>query len=273
MDPFFQLKTLEYRLPGLDKAYTLLHISDLHLHEWDKESTEDEKNEAEYQTHRWEKTRFAFAKAFGDSTEPEHVQPMAGYLNRYVELANELEPDALVITGDLLECHTAANIRCLSRSLAKLNMPYIWARGNHEMEDFDDYAAFMGDHREWQALPLGKLKLIALNNTEQKVSAEGLAHFREEAEDGCTPVLLMHIPVMTDANRAFFEKLDPYYNMSAKQDSAFMEYLTSDACPVKLYLCGHIHGHITSEFVPGKWEVTASSAMLGCGNIIRLLPE
>lgn len=273
MDPFFQLSTFEYHLKGLEKPYTILHISDLHIAAWDEGNTEEEIATAKKQQANWEGGRKYFAKIFGDSTAPEHVVPLDGLLQRFIDLANEMLPDAVVISGDLLESITQSNFRYLHKTMSQFKVPYLWARGNHEMEDREDFAEFMGEHRECQTLQLGKLKLIALNDTEQKVSEEGLDRFKEEAEDGCVPVLVMHIPVMTESNRDFFEGLDSYYNMSASNDPAFMDYLTSAECPVSLYLCGHIHGLYSSEFAPGKTELTATSAMLGGGNIIRLLPD
>ncbi len=277
MDPFFQLREFSFHLRGLDSAYTILHISDIHLAEWDEESSPEELAYAKEATASWENGRFNFARSFGDSTDEAHVIALHGYLERWIDLANEMKPDVVLCTGDLMERITEPNMRYLRKMLPRFAAPFLWVRGNHDGGDERAYIPFMGEHPAWQVFRLGKLKLILLDNSKKEVTADQLTHLRKEAEDGCIPVLAAHIPIRTEANDTVMSKVGQYFTITkegcASDTRAFLEYITAPECPIRLFLCGHVHGCMISQYAEGKTQLTATSTMLGGGNIIRLLPE
>ena len=277
MDPFFQLREFDFTMPGLDREYKLLHISDIHLAEWDVDCTPEEIAYGKEATASWEKGRFNFARAFGDSVDEVHVIPLHGYLQKWIELANEIKPDVILCTGDLMERITSPNLRCLKEMLPRFEAPFLWVRGNHDGGEESEYIPFMGEHPAWQVFRLGKLKLILLDNSKKEITADQLAHLREEAEDGCLPVLAAHIPIRTEENDAVMAKVGEYFTIAkdgAVPDTrAFLEYITAPECPISLFLCGHVHGCMISQYAEGKTQLTATSTMLGGGNIIRLLPQ
>ena len=134
----------------------------------------------------------------------------------------------------------------------------------------------MGQHPDWQVHRVGKLKLILIDDSQKEVTAEQLTHLREEAEDCCLPILAAHIPIHTEKNDEVMAKVSNYFTISADDCTAdtrdFLKYITSPACPINFLLCGHVHGCMLSQYAEGKTQLTASSAMLGGGNIIRFIP-
>ena len=275
-DPFFQLNEYEFRVPGLERTYTFLHISDVHISAPDYETDPEEKAKLEKSVSNWESGRISFAKAFHESCAPEHLIPLNGYFDRWVEFANELNPDALLCTGDLFDFYAEADVRYLRDALSKLKPDFLWVPGNHEVDDRPAFREFMGEDRSLQIRRYGKLKLLGLNDAAKTVTAAQTARLREEAEDGCYPILLAHIPLRTAANDRALESIGAYYSIhqgeSDSETEAFLAYLTAPECPIREVFCGHIHGAQVTTLAEGKVQITASAAMIGGGNLLRFIP-
>jgi len=278
MDSFFQLHNETIALKGLDRDYSILHISDVHLHEFDASSSREERDTALKSNRHWEKLRLKFGERFHESMSKNHLVTMTGYFERFVKLINQLSPDVVVITGDLMEEYSDSNIRYLSRQLPKIKVPVLLVQGNHERGEQPAWNLLYGAHPDWQALNIGKLKLIALNNSQHTVSKEAVLALVAEASanDGQVPVLCTHIPFCTPDCAAYWDAMEPYFTI--RQDdcdtdsTAFFNYFLSSACPITLNLCGHIHGRSTTTLCPGKQQMTASSAMLGGCTLLTLTP-
>lgn len=276
-DPFFQLNEYEFRVPGLDREYTFLHISDVHISAPDYETDPAAKAELEKSVANWEQGRVHFARAFREDASPEHLIPLNGYFDRWITFANELKPDAVLCTGDLFDYYADADVRYLRDALAKLETDFLWVPGNHEADDRPAFREFMGNERSLQIRRYGKLKFLGLSDAKKSVTADQTERLKAEAEDGCYPILLAHIPLRTAANDRELESIGAYYSIhqgeSDPETEAFLAYITSPECPVREVFCGHIHGAQVTSLAEGKTQITASAAMIGGGNLLRYKPE
>lgn len=281
MDPYFQLTETTIALPGLDRPYTLLHISDLHLMEADERSTEEERAEAEKENQHWEKGALDFAEIFGDSTDPVHQPGQKGILERFLNLTAELKPDALIMTGDTMEYYSESNERYLRGKMAACPVPYMMVRGNHELDDHPLWKELCGPSDEVRTLQVGNLKLIGLDDASHEVSGSALKALQAKTEcavqNGQVPVLCYHVPVWTEADADLWKKLGEYFTVDPAVSKGstldFIHWLKDPECPIRLTLCGHIHGRSETHLSPQTLQLTASSAMLGSGNLIHLVPE
>lgn len=279
MDKFFQIRNLSVPLPGLDRAYTILHFTDLHICERDAQSSREDAEASARCNRHWEQLRYSFAAEFGDSTAPEHCISLKGYMDRFVNLANELSPDAVVITGDAMDIYTDSNVRYLERTAAKIHAPTALLRGNHERGDHPEYRRLYGDHPDFRILNVGALKLLLIDDSAKKVSAETLAEVQKAASGNGTAILCSHIPFYTPSSAAYWDTLEPYYTVNPADSDcdddtrAFVSYIASPDCPVMLHLCGHIHGFSRTELSPGRLQLTATSAMFGGCTLLTLTPE
>ncbi len=279
-DPYFQFKEYVHPTKGLDREVTVLHISDLHLIVSDENSTEEWKAFAQKQRDAWKGVRLSFAKLYGDSTdEPHLIQPEDG-LHKFIALANETRPDLLLLTGDMLNDFSTETIGYLGDALAKLQVPYMWVRGNHEIGNDDAYAPYTQGNISVQKTVCGKLHLLGLDDAKRKVTSVQLDALRSAVNDvtaaGGIPVLAMHIPVRTPLNADAVSHFDPYFLLGGEgtddDSKAFLEYLQSADCPISTVLCGHVHGHHMSTFAEGKQQICCSSSMVGCAVVHRFTP-
>ena len=280
-DPYFQFKEYVHPTSGLENDVTILHISDLHLIVSDENSTEEWKTYAQKQRDAWVGVRLSFAKLYGDSTdEPHMIAPEEG-LHKFVALANETKPDLLLLTGDMLNDFSQETIDYLGEALAKLEVPYMWVRGNHELGNDDAYASYMQALAPVQTATLGKLRLLGLDDAKRKISAPQLDALKSAVNDateaGEVPVLAMHIPVRTSLNADAVSHFDPYFLLGGEgtddDSKAFLDYLQDADCPIRTVLCGHVHGHHVSSFAEGKQQICCSSSMVGCAVVHRFVAD
>jgi 3',5'-cyclic AMP phosphodiesterase CpdA len=124
--------------------------------------------------------RFGIAMLVAQVSDP-HVteagaSPGAG-VDSYVRLASTLRriaelvprPEAIVLSGDLVEAGTAAEYARLAGVLAASPIPVHVMAGNHDDRDalagaFPDHAERFGDHGLHYALDLGPLRLVMLDS-------------------------------------------------------------------------------------------------------------
>lgn len=276
-DPYFQVTEYVHPTKGLDREVTVLHISDLHLIVSNENSTDEWKAFAQKQRDAWKGVRLSFAKLYGDSTDDPHlIQPEDG-LPKFIALANEKKPDLLLMTGDMLNDFSVETIDFLGDALAKLQIPYMWVRGNHEIGNDDAYAPYTQGNIPVQTVCVGNLRMLGLDDAGRKVTAAQFDALKSAVNDaksaGDVPVLAMHIPVRTPHNADAVSHFDPYFLLGGEgtdgDSMAFLDYLGSDGCPISTVLCGHVHGHHVSDFADGKQQICCSSSMVGCAVLHR----
>lgn len=278
-DPYFQVKEYLIPLQGLDEEVQIFHMSDLHLIVTDENSTEEWKAFAAKQRDAWKGVRLSFAKLYGDSCdEPHLIQPEEAWA-KYVSLVNEKKPHGFLMTGDMLNDFSTETIDFLGDGLKDVRIPWMWVRGNHEVNNDEAYLPYVGE-APVQLLRMGKLSLLGIDNARKKIPRQlgeaVKAVARQEAEDGNVPVLAMHIPVKTPYNTAETAIFNPYFLLGGddvdEESQEFLAYLQEPSCPIRGLLCGHVHGHHVSEYAPGKKQICCSSAMVGACALLRFVP-
>ena len=279
-DPYFQVKPYEIPLRGLTSEVQLFHMSDLHLIVADENSTPQWQEHAKKAKDAWQGVRLSFAKLYGDSCDEAHLIQPEDALPKYVELVNEKRPDAMLMTGDMLNDYSPETIAYLGDALAKVEILWMWVRGNHELGNDEAYRPYMKDGALVQILEMGNLTLIGIDNSPKKVSAAQAQAVKDAAEqaarDGKVPVLTMHIPIKTPCTEQSTSIFDPYFLLGSgdvdADSAAFLAYLQEESCPIAAILCGHVHGHHVSEYVPGKMQICCSSSMVGACSLLRFIP-
>ncbi|KVU29770.1 phosphodiesterase [Burkholderia ubonensis] len=180
----------------------------------------------------------------------------AAALARCIARLNALEPrpDAVLVTGDLVDFGRDDEYRHLRDLLAPLEIPYYLMVGNH-----DDRAALrraFADRPEWQdgefvqyAFDVGAVRVLALDSQVPGASAGDLCDARlawlaaqlDASRDRPVIVALHHPPFASGIGHMDALRLAPA--AAAKLDALLRGYPN-----VERVLCGHVHRTMFARF-------------------------
>jgi 3',5'-cyclic AMP phosphodiesterase CpdA len=169
--------------------------------------------------------------------------------------ALEPRPDAVVVTGDLVDLGSLVEYEALKQLLAPLPMPVYLLVGNHDdraalREVFDDHAYLHTDGEfVHYAVDVGPLRLIALDSQLPQQSGGLLCETRLTwldaqlaAADGKPVVLaLHHPPFISGIGHMDQQRLDP---TSADRLAAIVRRYPN----VERVICGHVHRPVFTRF-------------------------
>jgi 3',5'-cyclic-AMP phosphodiesterase len=181
----------------------------------------------------------------------------AAHLARCVERLNALapRPEAVVITGDLVDLGSVEEYRHLKALLAPLAMPYYLLVGNHDERGalravFDDHAYLrQGGEFVQYAVDIGSLHLIALDSQVPRQSSGALCDARlawleaalEAARGKPVVVALHHPPFVSGIGHMDSQRLDV---AAAERLAAIVGQHPN----VERVICGHVHRPIFTRF-------------------------
>jgi len=173
------------------------------------------------------------------------VAPMAENLIRVVAHINSLQPDVVLVSGDITHNGLPEEARLAAKLLGKLSAPYYITAGNHDNRDvlraaFPHAAlpAKQADHLSY-ALETGGLRLIALDSTDPdapngRICPARLAWLEARLAESSAPTLvLLHHPPMKCA----VEETDN----PPLQGAAALGAVIARHPHIQRLLCGHIH--------------------------------
>jgi 3',5'-cyclic-AMP phosphodiesterase len=181
----------------------------------------------------------------------------AASLARTIARLNALDPrpDAVIVTGDLVDRGSAEEYRHLKTLLATLDIPYWLLIGNHDgreglREVFPERAELSaGGAFVHYAVDIGPLRLIALDSMQPGQSAGTLCAARlawleaqlDAARAQPVIVALHHPPFDSGVGHMDAIRLDP-------QAAEALEALVARHPNVERVMCGHVHRSMFVRF-------------------------
>lgn len=212
-----------------------------------------------------------------------HIQPLgkliadridtAAYLERCVARLNALvpRPDAVIVTGDLVDQGTVEEYERLRALLAPLEMPVYLLMGNHDERGafrsvFGDARYRSGGAFVQYAVDVGGLRVIALDTNEPRTSGGTLCAARrawlaaelDAARDRDVILAMHHPPFATGIHFMDAARLDP-------GDTAAFAALVAQHPNVHRVICGHLHRPVQVRFAG-----TIASAVPSCAHQVAL---
>ncbi|MDP6375858.1 MAG: metallophosphoesterase [Pseudomonadales bacterium] len=120
----------------------------------------------------------------------------SGFLERVIERLNMLQPDVVMITGDLIDFHAVGEEELAS--LARLDAPAYFCAGNHEryvgLEDICERLRNLGVHvLRNESVEVGDLQIIAIDDADSRSQVKRFLP-AIEALPGHFRILLYHRP-------------------------------------------------------------------------------
>lgn len=268
---------------GLEGEYTLLFLTDSHVVIQEEDAPEQER---QYVAQRYEQ----FVNEAG--------VPSAEQFPEWIAYANEMEVDAVLLGGDIIDSPSGANVEWLQTQLAQLDMPYLYVPGNHDwtypweyMTDYgkDNYLAglepLMQDNAAIHSIEAGELLLVGVNNSPGQVDPDAMPIYEELLAQNKPVILLFHVPYSSETllPKALEAWNSPTVIGNGDQggiwpDEAsqrFLELATADSSPVGLMLAGHVHLYDDSVMNEERQmrQIVGGAAFEGKAVLIRLTGE
>ena len=186
---------------GLAQPVRILQVSDSHLSACCDEDSEKAKEKSKKKT-------AAFRREAGGVTQEER-------LAEALELAEDY--DALVLTGDIVDSPSPANLQTLAGMLEGRH--YLYTFGNHDYYTYDsdsgkaedrdrfldEFLRFLPCDPTMDSMEVGGLNLVALDDSLAQFSELQLEFLKAEIAKGLPILLFLHLPVYspTFAPQAF----------------------------------------------------------------------
>lgn len=183
------------------------------------------------------------------------VVDTAASLRRCVEQVNRLpqRPDAVVLTGDLVDFGMADEYAVLRELLAPLTMPYYLLPGNHDERQtlraaFPDHPYLMqGGERIEYVIDTHALRIVALDTVVPYSSKGELAaasllwldRILSEQPQRATVIVMHHPPFYTGIG---------HMDDIGLADAHLLEQVVRRHPQVERVLCGHLHRPIHTRF-------------------------
>lgn len=209
---------INYHVPHLDQALSILHVTDTHL--W----RDDERGQPYRQYSQRMAGAYNETKHFltGETTNPEQA------FEATLAVAKEANVDVITLTGDLFSFPSEAAIEWALERLEALDIPYFYSSGNHDWH-YEGMEGSLHQLREtWiqkRLLPLYKgrnplmydeeakgINVVNIDNSYYEILPEQLEFYEEQVRKGLPMVLMMHIPLFAPARSLGYGCGHPDYN-------------------------------------------------------------
>ncbi len=277
-DSFFWFRKNRIVIPGVRGEHLFMHISDTHISTFDELSTPEERAETEKKETMWASYKENFARGLLDFArgndepygEAQAISTREAF-EKQLALAEELKPEALLLSGDNLEQMHPAGERYLSRRMGAYSGPFLCVPGNHEAPSCAGVWA-----EGVRTLDFDGFRIAAVDNGQRTVSEADLAALRALCAEGVPIIVLCHVPISTPLCREEMHRLIEYFYLDSETEDAlgraFVE-LCEQNDAIRAILCGHVHGYHKMEFAPGKVQIIGSQGMAGAVDLVTVAGE
>lgn len=261
---------------GLETTVRILQVSDSHM------SACDERDSAKALEKSAKKTRGFLDLSGGIKQEDNFLEAL--------KLSEDC--DALVFTGDVIDCPSDANIEFLESTLE--GRKYLYTFGNHDYYTYDSdcgkaedrdsfldqFLRFIPGDPTMDSMEVGGLNLVALDDSLAQFSEMQLAFLKAELEKGLPTLLFLHLPFYSDSFAdeswkwwesvmsvgAPLEVLEKYGETDPKMKAsettkAVMKLIEESSC-VKAIFASHLHFKDETE-VLGKPQFINEPCFMG----------
>ena len=274
---------------GLERDLRLLHLTDSHMALGDGRDPEAAEHVERY------------GGLFGELT-PGGAPPREVFRSILKE-AGRRQVDAALLTGDIIHFPAFAGIEAIERSMADLGVPFLYTLGNHDWyfpqlewteatrrEYYPRFNGITGGNPACQALEVGGVCLVALDNSNYQVDAGQVDFLRRQLEKGQPTLLFVHIPlaevtlfppvmekwnapIMMGAEEGWTPESRQKWKVEGNEASTLecMELLRGDlGAHLAGIFCGHVHFSHAGAFRKDCLQYVTNPGFAGGYRIVEL---
>ena len=271
----------EITVPGLDREYTFVQVTDLHIACHEPGDSAEAVALADARTEFWAIQAGFFA--YDEDGNENRIYPIEACELLAEHIRGMEGVDGVFFTGDTVDYPSAANFRRAKRFLDSLGRKCYIVPGNHDAipEDAPEdmrqaFFDLMGDLPEYFAEELGGLDVLGFSDGFVTVTDSQVQFLEQRLAMGRPVIVLLHAPVYTDTAK---EVVYPYWGYNwmvgdpgkpeGKQTDAcfrFRDLLCEHRDQVKAVITGHVHTASGDSREPADGEVlqyTSAPAFTG----------
>ena len=271
----------EVKIKGLNHDYTFFHITDLHMCELTSHEAAEMPGE---RCANIQERRNFFTHAWEGAT---------ALWKDYMSRAKTEGADLLLLTGDIIDFPSDANVKTLKDGIRSSGIPTLFVVGNHDWSFADDYHtphATELHHPKFAELCYGDpniswveyedLIVCAVDDSRDRVLKETVDKFFSLYEKGKPIILIMHVPLHVDSMEADSRACWQGRNLTMggagfygddPHVKRFYEAVALDPeTPVKLVVAGHLHFHHEDILPNGVPQIVTDKGYTGGCRVIRV---
>lgn len=237
-------------IEGLQSDYKLCFVNDLHIIVPDEDVSNENKETVQQRQDNFFKT-IAGERSFE-------------LWKRMPAKINELNPDCVILGGDMIDYASKANIESLKNGIDQINVETMYLRADHDYgrsynpnlttDYITQLEKSIDENLEVYCKDLGEILIVGIDNSTSQISDEALAKLKEIFANGKPIILATHVPlnskvdnnlaeeskkVWQDRNLTWDETGTTYTaNENTKE---FLNLVYAENSPVKAVLAGHLH--------------------------------
>ena len=254
-------------IPGLTRDYVFYHTSDSHVAWAAPEDPLEDRELAQKHAHKWNLSGIFPLDAFDEM----------------LRMAREDHADGIFLCGDIADYYTPSIVGYIRKRLADCGTEPLYVCGNHECNSYTqvitdlrakypDYADMMRGTPAFWVRDFGEFLVAGMDNGDKTIHPEQLDALRQVCADGRPVLLLIHIPVYTEAMDAplkekWGEDACNYFVIGHGEDPgqtpAFCELLRAENNPIAAVFAGHIHLSHQSQLAPGRTQYISAPTFDG----------
>ena len=260
---FLRIIDNEILIPGFEKSYTMIQISDTHLLVSDENSTPEHVQKVKEQEQAWQEVKKGFADLFGEPCGKEHEISTIQCFEKVMEYVKEQKPDLLVFSGDVLNYEHEEGYEYFQEYMKGYEGAWLFVPGNHD----NDMVPKKLDIQGVQVHQLDGVRVIGIDNSRMTISTTDLKELKALLSDKEPSILVMHTPVETDYNKEAMSSVTEHFVIHKDKTDAngkeFIGLCEDKETPIVGVLCGHIHGYHKSQLTQDRQQICCSSGMIG----------
>lgn len=235
-------------IPGLQDEYKVVFVNDQHIIVPDGNYM-DEKSEEVAQR----------CELFCD----QNGQTSRETWSMIVDQINALEPDGVVLNGDMIDFFSEGNLECLMKEMKRIEYPTMYIRADHDLAIWysntisQDYV-YEKELETWEMEDVmiqefDDFMIVGINNNTSYLSNAGLQKLKELWQLNKPIILAMHVPLksqlnneLSDMSKALWQDRallwgEECYYIPDEVTKQFLDLVYAENSPVVAVMRAHLH--------------------------------
>lgn len=180
----------EIIIPGVQGEYEFVVVNDQHIIQLSNEYTDEKSEEVEQRYNSFRNVNRTLSS------------------DAWIEIVkkiNEIQPDGVILDGDMVDFFSESNLACLKDGLDQIQVPAMYVRADHDLALWynDTFTPEYVQARENEIWPMEDVMvqefkdflIVGINNNTSQLSENGLEKIKEIWKQNKPIILAMHVPL------------------------------------------------------------------------------